>query len=69
MTHQTRNRLDVECHRDEIETTNLDAAWRKFRNELDARIVERFGVAYQGAHDQPDPDLLADLAFQRALMP
>jgi hypothetical protein len=70
MTQQTRNRLDVECHRDEIETANLDAAWRRFRNELDARIVERFGVACQGAHDQqPDPDLLADLAFQRALMP
>jgi len=70
MTQQTRNRRDVACQRDEIATANLDTAWRRFRDELDARIVERFGVAYQGADDQqPDPDLLADLALQRALMP
>jgi hypothetical protein len=48
----------------------FDSALRKFRNELDARILDRFGVAYQDSADhEPDPDVLADLALQRALMP
>ena len=75
MTQQMRDRrwaprADVASEGDEIERRNLDQAWQKFRNELDARLVERFGPAYRHADDpQPDPAVLADLALQRALMP
>lgn len=75
MTQQTRDYrreqlADVASGRDAIETANLHAGWRRFRNELDARIVDRFGVAFQNADgSEPDPAVLADLALQRALMP
>ena len=52
------------------EAATLDSGWRRFRNELDARLVDRFGVAFQDPGDhEPDPAVLADLALQRALMP
>jgi hypothetical protein len=75
MTQQTRDYrreqlADVASGRDAIETANLHAGWRRFRNELDARIVDRFGVAFQDADgSELDPAVLADLALQRALMP
>jgi hypothetical protein len=75
MTQQTRDHrreqvADVASGRDAIETANLHAGWRRFRNELDARIVDRFGVAFQDADgSELDPAVLADLALQRALMP
>jgi hypothetical protein len=75
MTQQTTNcaraqRADVASSRDAIERANIDAGWRRFRDELDARLVDRFGVAFRnGDGSAPDPDVLADLALQRALMP
>ena len=75
MTQQTRDcgrgrRPDLAFGQDAIERANLDAGWRRFRDELDARIVDRFGVAFRNADgSQPDPNVLADLALQRALMP
>jgi len=52
------------------EATSIDAAWLRFRDELDARILARFGLAFEGRDaDHADPDILADLALQRALMP
>jgi hypothetical protein len=68
MTQQTRDYrreqlADVASGRDAIETANLHAGWRRFRNELDARIVDRFGVAFQDADgSELDPAVLADLA-------
>jgi len=71
MTKQsTSPRLDGRRGVDPNETANLDSAWRRFRNELDARLVERFGVAFEDADGRDsDPAVLADLALQRALMP
>ena len=53
-----------------LESTGIDAAWLRFRDELDARLVARYGLAL-AAHDgeHADPEILADLALQRALMP
>ena len=52
------------------EEARFDAAWLKLRRELQARIDARFGVASddQGSAS-PDPDLLADMALERAWMP
>ena len=62
-------RADVASGREALETALVDSGWRKFRIELDARIVERFGVAMQEAEgNDPDPAVLADLALLRALM-
>ena len=48
---------------------NFDAAWLRLRHEMEARIAARYGVASddRGA-DGPDPDVLADMALERALM-
>ena len=52
------------------EAGSIDVAWLRFRDELDARLLARFGVAFDAqAGDHPDPDVLADLALERALMP
>ena len=52
------------------EATSIDTAWRRFRDELDARILARFGLAFDPEDgDRADPDILADLALERALMP
>ena len=70
-THCRRGQpADDPCGRDASEAAGLDAAWRRFRDELDARLVDRFGGAF-GNDDgsEPDPGVLADLALQRALMP
>lgn len=46
----------------------LDAAWLRFRAELDDRIVARFGPALDASDgSDADPEILADLALQRAL--
>ena len=50
--------------------TTLHAAWRRFRDELDARLCARFGEAFEPKNGtEPDPEILADLALERALMP
>ena len=47
----------------------FDAGWLRLRDELTARIVARFGVAFEGEDDDfPDPEILADLALQRAFI-
>jgi hypothetical protein len=47
----------------------FDAGWLKLRDELAARIDERFGPAFKPENgDAADPDLLADLALERAFM-
>ena len=49
--------------------SSLDACWLRFREELDARIVARFALAPEAPASEPaDPEILADLALQRALM-
>ena len=65
--HRSERRADAG---NASETANFASAWRRFRSELDARLVERFGLAFQESDgDEPDPAVLADLALQRALMP
>ena len=72
MTKQTRDPRPASAavsDADALDTANLHSAWRRFRNELDARLVERFGVAFQDTDgEQADPAVLADLALERALM-
>jgi hypothetical protein len=75
MTEQTtrgrvQNRAQLAGDQKPDEAARVDAAWFRFRDELDARILARFGLAFEGQDgDQADPDILADLALQRALMP
>jgi hypothetical protein len=48
----------------------FDAGWLRLRDELTARIVARFGLAFEPEDgDYADPEILADLALQRAFMP
>lgn len=48
---------------------NFNAAWSRLRQEMDARIAARFGVALDDRRStQADPELLADMALERALM-
>jgi hypothetical protein len=47
----------------------FDQGWRRFRDELDARLMARFGPSFEKQdRAEPDPEILADLALQRALM-
>jgi hypothetical protein len=48
---------------------SFDAGWLRLRDELTARIVARFGLAFEPEDDSADPEILADIALQRALMP
>jgi len=46
----------------------LEAGFRRFRDELDARLVARFGASFADRDgSDADPEILADLALQRAL--
>jgi hypothetical protein len=48
----------------------FDAGWLRLRDELMARIAARFGQAFETEDDDfADPDILADLALQRAFTP
>jgi hypothetical protein len=48
----------------------FDAGWIRLRDELIARIAARFGQAFETDDgDVADPEILADLALQRALTP
>ena len=48
----------------------FDAGWLRLRDELVARIAARFGQAFEPEdEDIADPEILADLALQRALTP
>ena len=47
---------------------NFDAAWLRLRQELEIRLAARFGAATGDQDDEADPDILADLALERALM-
>jgi len=72
--HPTRSRtadatLRAAVERSQCGGTTVDRAWRRFRDELDTRLVARFGPSFaerDGGVDA-DPDILADLALQRAL--
>ena len=47
----------------------FDAGWLRLRDELVARLVARFGVAFEAEDDDfADPEILADLALQRAFL-
>jgi hypothetical protein len=48
----------------------FDAGWLRLRDELMARIAARFGQAFETEDDDfADPEILADLALQRAFTP
>ena len=72
--HPTRSRtadatLRAGSERARSAGTAVDRAWRRFRDELDTRLVTRFGPSFaerDGVVDA-DPEILADLALQRAL--
>jgi hypothetical protein len=50
--------------------SSLQACWLRFRQEFDARIAARFELAAEPPDgEDPDPEVLADLALQHALMP
>jgi hypothetical protein len=66
----TRDRAQLTGDQKPGQATSIDPSWLRFRDELDARILARFGLAFDPKDgDQADPDILADLALQRALMP
>jgi len=69
MTQQTTKHGRLEQPADIAWSTSLGSAWQRFCDELDARLLARFGVAFRETDgSEPDPDVLADLAFERALM-
>jgi hypothetical protein len=48
---------------------SFNAAWLRLRQELEARLAARFGAASGDQDDaEADPDILADMALERALM-
>ena len=62
----TRDRAPLEKLPDEA---SFYLAWLKLRRELEARIEARFGVALgDPSSAEADPEILADMALERALM-
>jgi hypothetical protein len=60
-----------EANMDELPNdATFDAGWLRLRDELMARIAARFGQAFETEDDDfADPEILADLALQRAFTP